>query len=98
MAHKPRNLQELVDVLLEFQQFIEKYHNYGKSKGYLRRMRDYWSANKTQGSIVELAQRVDLAMRNLNLAAQMDLCANVQKILQQQDKRSEAVLAVKPLS
>jgi hypothetical protein len=91
-----RNLQELVDVLAEFKNFIDKYHDYGKSKGYLRRLRDFWSASKKQSSIVELSTRVDRAMRNLNLASQMDMCANAQKIMQQQQRMNQEVLGVKP--
>jgi hypothetical protein len=80
--------------LQDLELWITNYHNAGKSRGMLRRMRDYFFAGSNLEELQGLSQDLDHAFKCLNLSLSLEISAGVKELVQQQSSIAQQVVGI----
>jgi hypothetical protein len=88
------NIEIVHSRLAELNQWISNYMQAGKTKGILRRLRDYFLAGGNLDELNRLSVELDGAMRCLGLALNMETCAGVQRLIQRQSTVAQHVFHI----
>jgi hypothetical protein len=89
-----QNVEKLCDAIKGLQSWIDEYNNAGKTKGKLRRLRDYFYAGNNLNTLKALSKELDQAFKSLNLSLNLEVCAGVKDLVQQQFFLAKEVVGI----
>ena len=79
-----QNLKILHSALQRLEKWINDYNHAGRTKGRLARMRDYFYAGKNLEELNNLCKEIDDAIKCLDLSLNLEICAGVKDLVEQQ--------------
>jgi hypothetical protein len=87
------HLESVNTKLRQLQEWITNYQNAGRG-GMLRRMKEYFFACSNLEELRRLSQELDDACKGLNLSLNLEICAGVKELLQQQSNIAKDVVDI----
>lgn len=78
------HLTEVCECVEQFKIFLNGYDQEGKKKGWFARMVDFCKTGANKDELLSLSDRLDHAIRGLNLSGTLDIHAGISQVLVQQ--------------
>ncbi len=89
-----RNINTVYLKLQELQTWITNYNNEGRTKGMLRRFRDYFYAGDNLNQLNSLSMELDAAFKNMHMSLSLEVCAGVKDLVDHQSSIAKEVFGM----